>query len=216
MARKQKKRKRKLKEVSAIVVDGKTEVWYFKKLAKHENSNTRRINIKPELPKTNTLLNQYNTVLSLLDEGYKWVFWLIDFDVILKEQKLWNKQGESPIQKLRKYCSKLETEKRSKVYFNVPCLEFWFLLHFKPSGKFYENCDAPTKELKKLFDGYRKSNEFYNKADNDIYLKLRPMLSDARSNASKLGSFDFNDYQKAKSEVYKIFEDLGIEVDSED
>ena len=157
--------------------------------------------IKRELPKTNTLANQYSTVINLLDEGYQFVFWLIDVDVILKEQKLWNRQGESPIQELKKYCSKLEAEKRSKVYFNVPCLEFWFLLHFKPSGKFYEYCEAPTKELKKLFDGYEKSNEFYNKAGNDIYLKLRPMLSDARSNASKLGKFDFNDYQNSNREV---------------
>lgn len=212
VARKQKKIKRRFKEVSAIVVDGKTEVWYFKNLAKHENSDTRRINIKPELPKTNTLINQYNTVLNLLDEGYQWVFWLIDFDVILKEQKIWNKQGESPIQELKKYCNKLEKEEKSKIYFNVPCLEFWFLLHFKSSGKFYEKCDTPTKELKKVFDGYEKSSEFYNKTDNDIYLKLRSMLSNAKSNASKLGKFDFNDYQKAKSEVYRIFKDLGIDV----
>jgi len=210
MARKQGKKKRKGNKVYAIVVDGATEVWYFQKLAHHEREQTKKIQVKPELPKSSSLSYQFETTQRLLEEGYDLVIWLIDFDTVLKEQKEWNKKGQSPIKQLEDYIQKMDKQELAKIYFNVPCLEFWFLLHFEETGKFYKECDATIQALKKHLKDYNKTRKYFNKKDNDIYLKLRPHLPDALKNAAKLGWFDLEDYQKAKCEVYRIFEDLGI------
>ena len=93
-----------------------------------------------------------------------------------------------------------------KVIINNPALEFWFLLHFEMTSKYFSSCDEAIKQLKKHLPDYEKTKHYFTKQDNDIYLKLRPSLNKANTNASKLSPFDIEDTFKGVSEMNKIFE----------
>lgn len=196
--------KRKAKPSYVIIVDGKTEMWYFQMMKRHEDLS--HITIKPELPKKKKLVEQFEKVKE--DSAkYDYVFWLVDFDVLTKEDKERKKGTNSIIQNFHKYCKELQKKKYSnvQVFVNNPCLEFWYLLHHKASGKFYAECSAAEKELKKHISDYKKS-QTYHTSNNDIYKRLKPLQLTALKNAKNLGDFSFEHTQEAKAEIYKILE----------
>ena len=69
------------KKTYSIIVDGETEIWYFQLLKQNERLS---IDIKPELPKKKSLYDQFNTVVENA-RHYDKVFWVLDFDVVIKE-----------------------------------------------------------------------------------------------------------------------------------
>ena len=95
-----------------------------------------------------------------------------------------------------------------EVLVNTPCLEYWYLLHFTETGKYFPNCESVVKELKKLdcLKDYKKTEKYYKKKDNDIYKRLKEFQKDAILRAERLGSFDFENTKTAKAELYKVFE----------
>ncbi len=207
MARKG-RHKRKVKITYSIVVDGQTEVWYFQMMKKHEK--LPRTDIKPELPKKKKLADQYHCVLQN-GEIYDQVIWVVDFDTILKESAQTKSGHQSALQQFYAYLHKLKKHKNIKVLINTPCLEYWFLLHFKETNRYYSKCENTEKQLKKSFlSDYEKTEKYFKRRDNDIYLRLRPLLLKARVNAQKLGSFDISDPESAKSEMYQILNLLGV------
>ncbi|WP_394801476.1 RloB domain-containing protein [Belliella filtrata] len=92
------------------------------------------------------------------------------------------------------------------VIINNPCLEFWFLLHFENSSKFFDTCAKAETKLKQYLKDYEKTQKYFTKQDSDIYLKLKPYLQDAITNSQKLGQFDQNDPYKALCEMYLLFQ----------
>jgi len=183
----------------ALVVDGDTEVWYFQMLKRNE----RKINvsIEPKIPQKKSILEQFELV-RFLSEDFSTVFWIIDLDVIIKETKEAKKGTETPLQAFIKYRNKLKNENRNVVTIvNNPCLEFWILLHFEQTSKYFENFASVEKQLKKHLKEYEKNKKFYTKQDNDIYLKLRPLLKEAIKNATALGLFQKDEPNKAMCEM---------------
>ena len=218
MARKSNKRKGKGNKVYALIVDGETEVWYFNMMYRNEKQILPKVNIQPKLPKKRRLKEQYEEVVNYLELNvYETVIWLLDFDTIIKEDKERKKGQESSIQALKKYKEKLEkynSDEKSpkvKVLVNTPCLEFWYLLHFEKTSRYYSQCLPAIQDLKKHLHGYEKKQDYYVKQGNDIYLRLKPYLVQALANAGKLGDLDFYNPQSAKAEIYKIFSILGID-----
>lgn len=103
--------------------------------------------------------------------------------------------------------SKLQKDyKNVTVIINNPCLEFWLLLHFQKTTKLFDTCDKAETELKKYLKDYEKTQKYFTKQDNDIYLKLRPLLKTAISNSSNLGEFDLDEQSKAICEMFLLFE----------
>jgi hypothetical protein len=84
MARRKKKISKPRRPSFAIVVDGKTEVWYFQMLKRNEPS--LQVNIEPEIPQKKKLSEQYEKVCELA-EDYTKVIWVIDLDNPIKESK---------------------------------------------------------------------------------------------------------------------------------
>jgi len=189
MARKTKARKGKGKKVYAIIVDG-----------------------EPELPKKKKLKEQYEKVVEYLEfDVYDKVFWLLDFDTLIKEDREKKKGQKSALQELKEYKQHLERrynigkKRKVEVLINTPCLEFWHLLHFEQTGRFYPQCIAATRDLKKHLPKYEKTRNYYLKQNNDLYQRLKPYQANAIQNAEKLGELDFNNPQTAKAEIYTIF-----------
>lgn len=72
----------------AMVVDGETEIWYFQMLKQYEEKyNSIRLNIKPEIPQKKDLKSQFELVKELLGAEFNRVYWIVDFDTILKETR---------------------------------------------------------------------------------------------------------------------------------
>ncbi|MFA5297070.1 MAG: RloB family protein [Lutibacter sp.] len=190
----------------AFVVDGECEFWYIQMLKRNERSIN--VNLEPKIPQRKKLSEQYKLVLEL-SKDYNKVYWIIDFDVIDSETRSTKKGHKTAIKEFKEYFNIIEKKHENiHVIINNPCLEFWILLHFETTSKFYENCEKVIDQLKKRYylPDYEKSQKYYTKQDNDIYLKLKPDLKNAITNSNKLGMFDFKNPHSGLSQMQLIFE----------
>lgn len=194
MARIKTKRKGVGKKSYSIIVDGESEIWYLQLMKNHEK--LPRIDVKPELPRKKKLKELFELVKNNA-QIYDKVIWLLDLDVIIRGNK---------VDEFKKYVKQLKGNSRTIILINNPCLEFWFLLHFKETGKSFLRCDDVITELKRFRElkYYEKTEKFYKYAKSDIYLKLKPFQKSANDNAQKLGDFDFDNIGSAKAEIYRI------------
>lgn len=178
----------------ALVVDGKTEVWYFQMLK--QNERNIRVSIKPEIPQKKSVEEQYKLVCELSEKEFTKVFWIVDLDSIIHDNQ---------IQEFVVYREKLIDKNDTVTIVNNPCLEFWFLLHFKMTTKLYKSCDSVEKELVKYLNNYEKTEKFFKKK-KDIYLTLKPFLTEALKNASDIGDFDSKNPEKAMCQMELFFQ----------
>lgn len=187
----------------AVVVDGKTEGWYLQMLKR--NRQDIRVNIRPELPSEKTIEEQYDLVCDLAGKEFDKVFWIVDLDTIIKESRETPTGRETPLNRFVKYRTKLKKHTNVVVIVNNPCLEFWFLLHYEKTSKHFNTCSEAEKQLKKYLPNYEKTQKFFTKEGNDIYLQLEPYLKTALEHAIALGSFDMQDPTKAMCEMDLFF-----------
>ena len=190
----------------SFVVDGKCEFWYLQKWREYENLN---INLKPKLPKTKTLKKQFDLAVELSLDSEK-VFWIIDFDTILKETREAKKGIKTPpLREFQELYNKCKRYKNIIVIVNNPCLEYWFLQHFERTAKHFLSCEQVEKPLKKYLPDYKKTEKYYKNSRLNIYQRLQSNLPNAITNAEKLGEFDFNKVQsEGIAEMHKIFNEL--------
>lgn len=192
-----------------ILVDGETEKWYLDQLKNNERLKT--VTIKPDLNKKKTITQQFE-VIKEESKHYDQAIWLVDFDTILKEEREYRARGKSPLKQFNEYYQELNKIENVDVLENTPCLEFWYLLHIKKSGRFYGTYSNFERELNAIpILGYNKSRRFYISGCG-IYAKLKPNLNEAYQRAKYLGKYDPENPQQAKAEIYRLFEILNIEL----
>ena len=195
------------KQSFAVVVDGETEYWYLQMLKRNEPNIP--FNIKPQILQKKNIDQQYKLVIELSEEEYDKVFWIVDLDVLLKEER--EKKGNtSSLQEFLNYWQQLSKQNKVVVIVNNPCLEYWFLLHFQKTNKVFTACTDAEKQVSQHLKGYEKTEKFFKKSNNDIYKQLKPYFQTAVSNATTLGTFDAKDYSKAKCEMPLLFQALQI------
>ena len=194
------------KQAFAVVVDGETEYWYLQML-KHNEPNIP-FKIKPQILQKKNIKQQYELVTELSEEEYDKVFWIVDLDVLLKEERE-KKNSTSSLQQFLNYYKSLSKQKKIVIIVNNPCLEYWFLLHFQKTNKVFTACADAEKQVSQHLQGYEKTEKFFKK-DNDIYKQLKPFLKTAKKNATALGSFQVNQYKKAMCEMPLLFNTLQL------
>ncbi len=188
----------------ALVVDGETEVWYLQMLKRNERDI--RVSIKPEIPNKKSVEEQYNLVCDLSGKEFTKVFWVIDLDTVIKEDNEAPKGKKSPLKTFEEYRTDLNTNYPNVVVIvNNPCIEFWFLLHFEKTSKYFNTCSSAETQLKKHLKNYEKTQKFFTKQNDDIYLKLKPNLKAAIDNSIALGNFDNENPKKAMCEMDLLF-----------
>ncbi len=188
----------------ALVVDGETEVWYFQMLKRNERD--LRVNIKPEIPTKKSLEEQYNLVCDLSNKEYTKVIWIVDLDTVIKEELEAPRGKKSSMNLFNQYKTKLTKNYPNVVVIvNNPCLEFWFLLHFEKTSKYFNTCSGAQTQLNKHLKNYEKTQKFFTKQNDDIYLKLKPNLKLAINNSIALGNFEFQNPKKAMCEMDFLF-----------
>ncbi|MFY9591901.1 MAG: RloB domain-containing protein [Bacteroidales bacterium] len=132
---------------------------------------------------------------------------MVDLDSVIKEDNEAPKGEETPLEIFAKYRANLEENYANVVVIvNNPCLEFWFLLHFKKTSKYYDTCAEAKTELKKYLKNYEKTRKFFTKQGDDIYLKLKPRLKIAVENSIALGNYDKKNPKKAMCEMELFFQ----------
>jgi len=189
----------------AFVVDGECEFWYVQMLKRNEQ--TINVTLEPKLPQKKTFSEQHSLVVQL-SNNYDKVFWIVDFDVIIRETDQVKKGKKSVLQEFKEYHEKLIKNYCEKVtvIINNPCLEYWYLLHFVETSKPFATYEKLEKELKKHLANYSKSEKFHTKQNNDIYLQLKPFINTAIKNAKKLPVFDFSNPHSGMTQMQLFFE----------
>ena len=190
----------------AVIVDGETEQWYLQMLRKNEPS--LNIAIEPKIHVKQSLDAQFQEVKDACATHDK-VFWMLDLDTILKESKT-GKKGFAPLNQLENYLNAETGNDKLFTIINVPCLEFWFLLHYKYTSRFYKDFDELKSDLKKHLRDYEKNKDYFVKGPKDIYVRLKGMLKTAIDNSQKLGNFKFDNPERGISEFFKLFEEIQI------
>lgn len=189
----------------AIVVDGETEFWYIQMLKRNERLIS--VDLKPEIPQRKKLSEQYAKVIEL-SKDYKEVYWIIDFDAINKETRETKKGKKTALYELEEYYYSIREIENIHIIINNPCFEYWLLLHFEATVKFYSTYDEMLKQLKKHLPDYEKTQKYYTKQDKDIYLRLKAQLSVGIASAKKTEEFDFANPKKGISQMHILIEDI--------
>jgi hypothetical protein len=188
----------------AIIVDGDCESWYLQMLKRNEKAIN--VDLKPEIPQKKKLEEQFEKVIEQ-SKHYDKVFWIVDYDVINSKTALAKKGTETSSQEFKKYVTLLDKQhKNVVVIINNPCLEFWILLHYENTGKYFENCEGSLKQLKKHLPDYEKTSKYFTRQDNDIYVKLKPYLKTAIENAKKLKAFDLDNPKTGMTQMHFLYE----------
>lgn len=204
MARRKEKISKPRKDTFAIIVDGETEVWYFQMLKRNEPS--LQVNIEPKIPQRKRLSEQYEKVLELAEDFTK-VFWTIDLDVVIAESKIAKKGEPNQIQQLKNYLNELKKNYDNVItILNNPCLEYWFVLHFEQTTKYFPKCKEAEKQLVKQLNDYEKTQKYFTKQHNDIYLKLKPRLSTALKNTKRTQRKNIDEIERGICEMNLFFE----------
>ena len=196
------------KQAFAVVVDGQTEYWYLQMLKQNEPNIL--FDITPKILQKKNIDQQYELVIALSEQEYDKVFWIVDLDVLLKEERE-KKSNSSSLQKFLAYYKRLSKNQKVVVIVNNPCLEYWFLLHFRKTTKVFAACADAEKEVSQHLRGYEKTEKFFKKSNNDIYKQLKPYLKTAISHAIALGNFDTQAYSRAMCEMPLLLEPVYID-----
>ncbi|GHV56911.1 hypothetical protein FACS1894182_04490 [Bacteroidia bacterium] len=196
------------KKVFSFVVDGECEFWYLQMMK--DNEKPLNIHISPEIYKKKTLDEQYKRVVELKEISAK-VFWIVDFDVVNKETQEGIRGQKSKLTKFKELYQKIKCYPNIEIIVNNPCFEFWILLHFANTTRFYESYKKLLPHLQKYLSDYEKTEKYYIQSNPDIYKRLRRDLKTAIGNAEKQGDFDFENCKtKGVAEMHKFFNDAGI------
>jgi len=195
------------KQAFAVVVDGETEKWYLEMLKRNEPNIL--FSITPKILQKKNIKQQYELVTELSEEEYDKVFWIVDLDILLKEEREKN-NSTSSLQQFLNYWQQLSKQNKVVVIVNNPCLEYWFLLHFQKTNKVFTACADAEKQVSQHLQGYEKTEKFFKKSNNDIYRQLKPLLKTAIENASVLGGFDTYNHSKAMCEMPLLFNTLQL------
>ena len=192
----------------AILVEGQTEFWYLQMLKRNERHI--KVDIKPEIPQKKKLSDQYAKVIEL-SKDYDRVYWIVDLDVVLDESKVAKRGNKKAIDHFFEYDHLIKKRhKNIVVIVNQPCLEFWFFLHFDFSEQAFVNCEEAGRQLKKHLPDYEKTEKYFTKQGSDIYMRLKPGLKKAIENSKRLSGVDMQNINKGVSEMFKLFDDIGI------
>lgn len=175
MARKSKNTSTKFKV--AIVGEGDTEWYYFTSMRQYEKFNFK---VAPELPKHSDYKTIIETARKKRNEGYDLIFCVLDLDRIITNDT--ENKG---------YIAE-KTKKKANIGIEfvetMPCIEFWFLLHFLESysTKVYLDYNQVSVPLKKYIPNYEKTGNFFKSVQIYELLCNKGDFNKANKMATKL------------------------------
>lgn len=200
-------KQRKLNNTIAVIADGQTEKWYLERVKVHYPCEAlKSTKIEPQLPQKKQIAELVRMAKAKVEEGYPRVILLVDFDEVLSNAEEF-REFQHFYQEYRKD-NHDQWMNSLMLVVNNPCLEYWYLLHFNSTGKFYSNYSELEVDLHKKLSDYNKGEKYYC-GNPDIYTRLdgNDGLTKARNNAKPFLPFDIQTCrERGVSEMSKIFD----------
>ena len=200
----------------AVIIDGKDEKWYLETVKEHyPNAAMKKATIKPDLPQKKNVDELFGLAQQKLLQGATQVVLILDMDSIIKNNQEFERFRVYYEKYLKSNQGILTPREKAKygwmgklaLIVNTPCLEFWYLLHFSRTHKFFPDFNALEATLRRQpgLEGYDKSEGYYKKSPN-IYDRLggEEGIRAARSNAVPFSLEEAK--TKGISEMNKFFE----------
>ena len=230
------------KQTIAIIGEGATEKHYFDQLKENEKIRLEQKNLTILPKKTPSKGYKCTEIVDrameqVEDYDVDFVFCVLDNDTICDNVK--NKENfESKLAELDSFCKEYNESSKNKdkisiysfpenilsldslkpkaifIIKNMPCLEYWYLLHFKRTDRHFKTCqDVETliyNKRRNYIPGYEKTNKYY--CNHDIYHLLSDKLSMAISSAKSINNKRLDNIKKSQSfsDLYVLFEFLEI------
>ena len=189
---------RKNQERAVIIGAGITERWYFSHM---QSLYGLKVKIRPRYFGNESIFTLEKLIKQVLDdEGLAIV--VFDTDV-----SAWNESESKKLAMLRQKYSK---HKRVILCDSMPSIEFWFLIHFINTNRFFGTSKAVIAELVKFIPKFDKSESFLS---NKKWVE--EMCQEDRLNNACKRARQFGTEGESYSNLWKAFEYLGIFVTNE-
>lgn len=177
-----------------IIGAGITEQWYFTHL---RNLLDLRIKIRPRFFGTEDIKQLDKKISQVVNEGS---IAICVFDTDTCE---FNPTEKKKIDDLKK---KYSGKRNVVLCDSLPSLEYWFLLHYADTNKYFPSCHAVVQELKKYIPEYKKSETFLQVpkwvADMTLEGKLEIAMKRSKKYNPTMGSY--SNMHKAIDILYKV------------
>lgn len=200
----------------AVIIDGKDEKWYLETVKEHyPNVAMKKATIKPDLPQKKSVEALFALAQQKLAMESTQVILILDMDSIIKNNQEFERFKVHYEKYLKSTQGTLSPREKAKygwmnnlaIIVNTPCLEFWYLLHFSKTHKFFPDFSAMEATLRKQpgLEEYDKSEDYYKKSPN-IYDRLggEEGIRMARNNAMPFSLAETK--STGISEMNKFFE----------
>ena len=158
----------------AVLGDGQTEQYYFEHLKKIKGF---KYIVRPRLFKSITIELADELIQEMLKEGYDMVVYFTDYDTIVQQGKM---------AKYNKIVAKYQKRSDVLICESMPSIEFWILLHYIKTTRYFQNAGEVLKELKKYLPEFSKATSFLEKQKWVEDLCRDGKLTAAMKNASEI------------------------------
>jgi len=139
---------RRLRTNYMVLGDGQTEQFYLKHL---KTLFGYKYKVFPSLFSDITIECIEDKIDELLSGGCNLIVYFTDYDIIVKQDK--QTKFRELVYKYRNFNEVLICE-------TMPCIEFWFLLHYKKTTREFLDAEDVRRELEKFINSYSKSKSF--------------------------------------------------------
>lgn len=170
-------RKRKYKRLLTsftVLGDGRTEQYYLKHL---KDIRDYKYSIYPSLFDDINIETAEDKIDELLSGGCDRIVYFVDFDTIVNQGKQ---------KKINELVQKYEDSPEVVICETMPCIEFWFLLHYRITTQEFRNAEEVVRLLKKNISSYTKSKKFLENSGWVNDLCSNDKLKKAKTNAAKI------------------------------
>ena len=175
--------------IPTIIGAGITEQWYFKHL---KTLKDYRVKIRPRFFGTETANGMAKRIEEVLrNDGF--AICVFDADV-----STWN---ESELKKWSALQRKYQGNPSVLLCDSLPSIEYWFLLHYENTNRFFGTSHAVGEELKKFIPQYDKTEQFLQ---NQKW--VADMIGEGRQEEACVRAEAFGVEGESYSNVYKVIE----------
>ena len=185
MARVRKERELKRSRIT-VIGEGLTERWYFDHL---RSIKGYRYDCKPRFFTHQSYEEMAKLIEWVLQDGGIAVC-VCDADI--------TRENDEAKKRLRELKERFTGNDHVLICDSMPSIEFWFLIHYMSTRKYFRDADAVITVLKKYIPGYNKTGDFLEKQSWVAQLSTDDKLNEACRRASLLGPTD-----ESYSEIYK-------------
>lgn len=158
-----------------VIGEGLTERWYFEHLRALKGY---RYDCKPRFFSHQSFEEMGRLIDWVIQNGGIAVC-VCDADI--------TRTNEERNKKLQELKVRYAKEERVFICDSMPSIEFWFLIHYMNTRKYFKDSDAVIRVLKKFIPEYEKTGAFLERMNWVVDMSSDECLKDACSRAALLG-----------------------------